>query len=55
MSDLHPELSPSKKLDAPVLTKDQQEELDYRIARYERNPADVIPWEQVREDLFKKQ
>jgi putative addiction module component (TIGR02574 family) len=44
----------SLEADGPVLTKEQQEELDYRVARYEQNPADVIPWEQVRADLFKK-
>ena len=32
----------------------QRAELDFRIARHERNPSDVIPWEQVRADLFKK-
>jgi len=45
----------SLEADVPALTKEQQEELDYRVARYEQNPADVIPWEQVRADLFKKQ
>jgi putative addiction module component (TIGR02574 family) len=33
--------------DAP-LTDAQRAELDFRMARYEQNPAGVIPWEQVR-------
>ncbi|SPF44646.1 conserved hypothetical protein [Candidatus Sulfotelmatobacter kueseliae] len=40
--------------DALSLTDAQREELDHRIARQERNPADVIPWEHVRSGLFKK-
>jgi len=30
------------KNDLP-LTEDQRKELDYRIARHEQNPSDVIP------------
>jgi putative addiction module component (TIGR02574 family) len=45
----------SLEADAPTLTDDQRAELDYRVAKYERNPSDVIPWEQVRAVLFKKQ
>jgi putative addiction module component (TIGR02574 family) len=45
----------SLEADAPELTDAQRAELDYRIARYEQNPSDVIPWEQVRAGLFKKQ
>ena len=37
------------------LTEEQRAELDYRLARYEQSPSDVIPWEQVRAGLFKKQ
>jgi putative addiction module component (TIGR02574 family) len=37
------------------LTDAQRAELDYRMARHEENPADVIPWEQVRAGLFKKE
>jgi putative addiction module component (TIGR02574 family) len=33
----------------------QREELDHRLAEYQRNPDDVIPWEQVRAGLAKKQ
>jgi len=36
------------------LAQAQREELDHRIARQERSPADVIPWEHVRSGLFKK-
>jgi putative addiction module component (TIGR02574 family) len=36
------------------LSEAQRAELDYRIARHEQNPSDVVPWEQVRAGLFKK-
>ncbi len=36
------------------LTEAQRVELDYRIRRHEQNPSDVIRWEQVRAELFKK-
>lgn len=45
----------SLEADAPALTDEQRAELDYRLAKYARNPSDVIPWEQVRARLFKKQ
>lgn len=69
MSDLRNQienLSPTEKVelldavwesleaDALSLTDVQRDELDYRIGRHEQNPSDVIPWEQVRGDLFKK-
>jgi putative addiction module component (TIGR02574 family) len=38
----------------PALTDEQRAELDHRLAKYERNPSDVIPWEQVKAGLFKK-
>lgn len=44
----------SLEADAASLTDAQRAELDYRIARHEKNPSDVIPWEQVRLGLFKK-
>lgn len=44
----------SLEADALSLTEAQRAELDYRIARHEQNSSDVIPWEQVRADLFKK-
>ncbi len=36
------------------LTEAQRTELDHRIALYEQNPQDVIPWEQVKATLLKK-
>ena len=44
----------SLEADAALLTDEQRAELDYRIARHEQNPSDVIPWRQVRASLFKK-
>jgi len=44
----------SLEADEVPLTDAQRAELDYRIAEHERNPSDVIPWEQVRAGLFKK-
>jgi putative addiction module component (TIGR02574 family) len=44
----------SLEADAQSLTDAQRAELDHRIARHEQNPSDVIPWEQVRANLFKK-
>jgi putative addiction module component (TIGR02574 family) len=42
----------SLEADSASLTDAQREELDYRIARHEQNPTDVIPWQQVRAGLF---
>ena len=44
----------SLEADALSLTDAQRTELDYRIARHQQNPSDVIPWQQVRADLYKK-
>ncbi len=44
----------SLEADALSLTDAQKAELDYRIARHEQNPSDIIPWDQVRAGLFKK-
>jgi putative addiction module component (TIGR02574 family) len=44
----------SLEADSASLTDAQRAELDDRIARHEQNPSDVIPWQQVREGLFKK-
>ena len=44
----------SLESDAQSLTEAQRAELDSRIARHEKNPSDVIPWENVRSGLFKK-
>ena len=45
----------SLESEALALTDEQRVELDYRVAKYEENPSDVIPWEQVRAGLFKRQ
>lgn len=44
----------SLEADAVSLTDAQRDELDYRITRHEQTPSDVIPWQQVKADLFKK-
>jgi len=44
----------SLEMNAMSLTEAQRAELDYRIARHEQNPSDVVPWEQVRAGRFKK-
>ncbi len=45
----------SLEADATLLTNEQRAELDSRAAYYEQNPSDVIPWEQVKAGMFKKQ
>jgi putative addiction module component (TIGR02574 family) len=45
----------SLEADDLTLTEVQRDELDYRMGQYERKPGEVIPWEQVRAGLFKKQ
>ena len=45
----------SLEADGVSLTDTQRDELDDRLMQYERNPDEVIPWEQVRAGLFKKQ
>ncbi len=45
----------SLEADELSLTDGQRSELDYRMGEYERNPDAVIPWEQVKAALFKKQ
>ena len=66
MLDQIQSLSPSEKVelldalwvslerDEQSLTDAQRAELDHRIALYEQNPEDVIPWGQVRTDLLRK-
>jgi putative addiction module component (TIGR02574 family) len=44
----------SLEADSASLTDAQRAELDYRIARDQQNPSDVIPWQQVRAGPFKK-
>jgi len=43
----------SLEADAASLTDSQRAELDFRIARHEKDP-NVVPWEQVKANLFKK-
>jgi putative addiction module component (TIGR02574 family) len=38
--------------DAASLTDAQRAELDYRISRHEQDPSGVIPWQQVKTNLF---
>jgi putative addiction module component (TIGR02574 family) len=45
----------SLETDAASLTDAQRVELDRRIERHEKDDSDVIPWDQVRANLFKKQ
>jgi putative addiction module component (TIGR02574 family) len=45
----------SLEADELTLTEAQRDELDFRIGQYQRNPDEVIPWEQVRAGLFKNQ
>jgi putative addiction module component (TIGR02574 family) len=44
----------SLEADTVSMTDAQRAELDYRIARHEQNPSNVIPLEHVRAGLFKK-
>jgi len=44
----------SLEADALSPTDAQRAELDYRIARHEQSPSDVIPWDKVKASLFKK-
>ena len=44
----------SLEADAVALTDAQRTELDFRIARHQQNPSNVIPWEQVKAGLLKK-
>jgi putative addiction module component (TIGR02574 family) len=40
--------------DKSAITEEKSAELDYREAQYRENPADVLPWEQVKADLLKQ-
>jgi putative addiction module component (TIGR02574 family) len=37
-----------------TLTPEQRAELRDRVARYRKDPSDVIPWEQVKADLLRE-
>jgi putative addiction module component (TIGR02574 family) len=54
-SELIDALWESLEAGAPPLTDIQCAELDRRVEQYERDPSDVIPWEQVKADLFSKE
>jgi putative addiction module component (TIGR02574 family) len=53
-AELLDEVWESLEADALTLTDAQRAELDSRIERLEQNPSDVIPWEKVRSELFKR-
>ncbi len=53
--ELLDELWESLEASTPALTDEQRAELDYRMAQYEQNPANVLPWEHVKAGLLKKQ
>jgi putative addiction module component (TIGR02574 family) len=53
-ADLLDEVWQSLEADAVALTDAQRSELDARIERLEKNPSDVIPWEQVKSELFEQ-
>ncbi|MGH9512646.1 MAG: addiction module protein [Terriglobales bacterium] len=44
----------SLEADLLPLNEAQRAELDSRIARHEKNPSNVIPWEKVRTGQFKE-
>jgi putative addiction module component (TIGR02574 family) len=53
--ELLDELWESLVADELILSDAQSDELDHRVSQYERNPDEVVPWEQVRAGLFRKQ
>jgi putative addiction module component (TIGR02574 family) len=53
-AELLDEVWESLEAEALTLTDAQRAELDSRIERLEQNPSDVIPWERVRSELFKR-
>ncbi|MGH9656102.1 MAG: addiction module protein [Bryobacteraceae bacterium] len=42
----------SLEADELPLTEAQCDELDFRLIEYERNPDDVVPWDEVRARVF---
>jgi putative addiction module component (TIGR02574 family) len=53
--DLIDVLWESPEAEATAITDEQRAELNYRVARYEQNPLDVVPSEEVRAAVSKKQ
>ena len=53
-ADLLDEVWESLEADALTLTDAHRTELDARIERLEKNPSDVVPWEEVKSNLFKR-
>lgn len=45
---------PTDNQDDFELTDAQKRELDRRLAAYEANPDDVIPWETVRKEMWRR-
>ena len=43
----------SLEADFPLLSKEQEQELDARWSCYMRDPENVIPWDRVKADLFR--
>jgi len=39
---------------SPALSEQQSAELDRRMVSYQQDPSDVIPWERIKADLFKR-
>lgn len=39
----------------PDLTKEQQQELDRRIAAYEANPNEVMTWEEIKASIKRQE
>ncbi len=54
-AELLDEVWESLEADSLTLTDAQRAELDSRIEHLGQNPSDVIPWEKVRSELFKRQ
>jgi putative addiction module component (TIGR02574 family) len=44
----------SQESETFTLTPEQRAELRDRVARYRKDPSDVIPWEQVKADLLRE-
>jgi len=53
--ELLDEVWESLEASQPSLTDEQSSELEYRMAQYDRNPENVLPWGHVKAGLLKKQ